>query len=114
MYFIISERKSIIVADLSALKMVNELHNSRGIDNLFLNPDEEFNAVIRYCDGNPIKKIRLGRIKENYDILKRIRNAPNNFRIFAYVKLNNENLEELRNSLQKHYDFYVEKRAVED
>lgn len=113
MYFIISKKQSKISSDFEALTMVNELHHSRGIDNLFLNP-EEFYAVSKYCDNNSIKKIKLDEISDAHNILKNIRNAPNNFRIFAYVRADEEDLEWLRNSLRKYYDFNVEKRIRED
>lgn len=112
MYFIIPRRKNMFLSDLIALKMLNELHRIKRINNLFLNFGEEYPAVERYCSENETEPIDITKIFDNSEILEEATSSQT-FKRFAYLS-QSEDMKSLKRVSEQLSEkrFYVETRIA--
>ncbi len=112
MYFIIPRRNNAFLIDVTALRMLNELHRSRTIRKVFLKFEESFPVVERYCIDNDIQRIDIARISDSAEITKEV-DKSEDFKTYAYVSASEKlgSLEDVRRELLQR-DFYLETRIA--
>jgi len=114
-YFIIPRNDSGMVSDMAALRLVNEIHKGKGIDEVILRYSENYPAVERYCRENKKAPIGINKIDDQVELLEEriLHRETNKFRRWVYISgsENIDNLEEIGKKLSDK-NFYVEARIT--
>ncbi len=68
-YIIVPEKKSHDLSDLTVLRMADELHNTKKINNALIKKAEKFRLLEAYCAE---KKIEFSKVEDNADLVDEI------------------------------------------
>lgn len=96
------ERIGSILQDTIALRMLNELHEIKKINNLFLKKNEQYPSVKDYCVK---REIELGVVSDNSELIEEItRFYGKDFKRFTYVT-HSEDDDSLEDCIKELADF---------
>ncbi|MDO8508086.1 MAG: hypothetical protein Q7S27_00210 [Nanoarchaeota archaeon] len=69
LYIIIPRNERDSLHDITALRMVGEINNSRRINNIVIKEDEKFSLVEKFCNE---KDITLNSVAENFNLIEEL------------------------------------------
>lgn len=110
LYFILSNEDAEIMQDTVALRILNDLHETKEINTMFLKRSENYSAIEDYCMK---RNIEVCRVRDNSELLEEITRFYGGTPKKAVYATHSENTETIENitSALADWGFYTETRS---